>query len=366
MRSSTEMLEHYADIMGFAASPDHPSMDDFEIIAKIMNPDEKALFTAGGMLNYISTFNNHGFCVCAVTNQRILLGQKTKNRNFFYAIPLDELVGVSRRTAFFYNRVIFDTVSERFNLGVLTRDIMNIIIQGIDDIMHLQQLSNPAAYNKYTPSATFKADKSRKLSVSLVQMDCDETIVAELMNRKIKTAEDMVFFCEAHNIPFYDETHFSVIEEILDADEFVLFCFGGFEYHHIENDTRQGNCVCAITSERLIVARKNILSNFSVALQHGQIFDVTASTGVVWGSLTFHTRFESFTISCDNENIYRIKAEIHKLLMINSPSPEQKITTPQEPTRNPLDDIRQLKELLDMGALTQEEFDAKKKKLLNL
>lgn len=34
--------------------------------------------------------------------------------------------------------------------------------------------------------------------------------------------------------------------------------------------------------------------------------------------------------------------------------------------QNPYDEIKQLKELLDMGAITQEEYDMKKKQLLNL
>ncbi|WP_260390378.1 SHOCT domain-containing protein [Staphylococcus aureus] len=44
----------------------------------------------------------------------------------------------------------------------------------------------------------------------------------------------------------------------------------------------------------------------------------------------------------------------------------------EEPQNNiqqkkiPYEELKQLKELLDMGALTQEEFDAKKKELLNL
>lgn len=33
---------------------------------------------------------------------------------------------------------------------------------------------------------------------------------------------------------------------------------------------------------------------------------------------------------------------------------------------SPADELKKFKELLDMGALTQEEFDIKKKQLLNL
>ncbi len=38
----------------------------------------------------------------------------------------------------------------------------------------------------------------------------------------------------------------------------------------------------------------------------------------------------------------------------------------QQPTNvNPVEKIKQLKEMLDIGAITQEEFDAKKKEILS-
>ena len=41
--------------------------------------------------------------------------------------------------------------------------------------------------------------------------------------------------------------------------------------------------------------------------------------------------------------------------------------TPQENnTNDPIEEVKRLKELLDMGILFQEEFDKKKKELLNL
>ena len=40
--------------------------------------------------------------------------------------------------------------------------------------------------------------------------------------------------------------------------------------------------------------------------------------------------------------------------------------TQSSPDTDPLDEIKKLKELLDIGAITPEEFDAKKKQLLNL
>lgn len=54
--------------------------------------------------------------------------------------------------------------------------------------------------------------------------------------------------------------------------------------------------------------------------------------------------------------------------LTTEPAVEQSApSTPQSsPATDPLDEIKKLKGLLDMGAITQEEFDAKKKQLLNL
>lgn len=50
----------------------------------------------------------------------------------------------------------------------------------------------------------------------------------------------------------------------------------------------------------------------------------------------------------------------------NQSSNEPISATQSSPAADPLDEIKKLKDLLDIGAITQEEFDAKKKQLLNL
>lgn len=52
---------------------------------------------------------------------------------------------------------------------------------------------------------------------------------------------------------------------------------------------------------------------------------------------------------------------------IETTEPAVEQSTPQSsPATDPLDEIKKLKGLLDIGAITQEEFDAKKKQLLDL
>ena len=45
---------------------------------------------------------------------------------------------------------------------------------------------------------------------------------------------------------------------------------------------------------------------------------------------------------------------------------KQNISAPVQQTASPAEELKKFKELLDMGAITQEEFDAKKKQILGL
>ena len=54
------------------------------------------------------------------------------------------------------------------------------------------------------------------------------------------------------------------------------------------------------------------------------------------------------------------------LKQLESASVNESTSASQAPESDPMDQIKKLKELLDLGAITQEEFDAKKKELLGL
>ena len=67
---------------------------------------------------------------------------------------------------------------------------------------------------------------------------------------------------------------------------------------------------------------------------------------------------------CHSTKLKRItKEELDKINENESKSPASEPTS--APTSN-LDEIKKLKELLDLGAITEEEFDTKKKQLLGL
>lgn len=59
---------------------------------------------------------------------------------------------------------------------------------------------------------------------------------------------------------------------------------------------------------------------------------------------------------CD-ENLAKLEIILKK---------EETVTPQESSSKDPIEEVKKLKELLDMGILTQEEFDKKKKELLNL
>ncbi len=69
---------------------------------------------------------------------------------------------------------------------------------------------------------------------------------------------------------------------------------------------------------------------------------------------------KSLILLPDEEKLFNLKSyEHYQERMLKNSAKESN-------TNSSLDEIKKLKELLDCGAITQEEFDSKKKELLNL
>lgn len=81
--------------------------------------------------------------------------------------------------------------------------------------------------------------------------------------------------------------------------------------------------------------------------------------------LTQTTKSDSYTAQNAYNELYDIMAII-KAGMNATKQQEENIADSSSSNTSSLDEIKKLKELLDMNAITQEEFEAKKKELLNL
>lgn len=75
----------------------------------------------------------------------------------------------------------------------------------------------------------------------------------------------------------------------------------------------------------------------------------------------FQETFERLRIVFENEH-----GSIYDDNIKYEEEPSEKNVESIQQNKIPYEELKQLKELLDMGALTQEEFDTKKKELLNL
>lgn len=153
--------------------------------------------------------------------------------------------------------------------------------------------------------------------------------------------------------------HFTVIQEALLPDEDVLCVFIGL-HNYVSTTKHDNNFAYAITNKRIIMGQKKVIGQTSQVILLDNVNDITFSSGLVFGKITIDTIKETFNVAIAKEfakNVYSIV-----LTTFNDLKHKPNSSSAQ----NPLQQIKELKELLDMGAITRKEFELKKRKLLDL
>lgn len=185
----------------------------------------------------------------------------------------------------------------------------------------------------------------------------------------MRTASEMYQYCLDNHFGQgqnrkWGEKHFALIEQALDAGEDVLMCFIGL-HNYVSATKHDSNYAYAITSKRIIMAQKKLIGEAlqTVALDH--VNDITFKSGLAFGIVTIDTMKEKFNVAIDKTQAKNVSDKLHTLLieLKNQSSP---VSTPANSSSNDYDQLIKLKQLLDAGILTQEEFDAKKKQILGL
>jgi len=187
----------------------------------------------------------------------------------------------------------------------------------------------------------------------------------------MRTAQEMLDCCIengfGHNtakIQTLISGHFGVISKHLMSNESVLLPFHGW----ISGSTFKTPGILrefafAITEQRILIGTRALVfgGEFFYEIPLSNLVSVNMRISNAASFVLFDTIIEKFEASVSDTDVAnRITRECHKIMDAYATS------AAPEPVRNPLDEIRQLKELLDMGAITQEEFDTKKEKLLGL
>ena len=182
----------------------------------------------------------------------------------------------------------------------------------------------------------------------------------------LQTAEGMYQYCLDNGLgsgfnKSWGLKHFKIIENALNPNEIVILPFIGL-HNFISTSKHDSNYAYAITNKRILMGQAQIVGEKFKAIQFDNINDITVNVGMVFGTMTIDTIKETFNIGIDKVRIKTIAEKAQEVLQ----QVKHKTSGSGFSSSSAADEIRKYKELLDMGAITEEEFSLKKKELLGL
>lgn len=189
----------------------------------------------------------------------------------------------------------------------------------------------------------------------------------------LSTADGMYQYCLTNGTgrgasKGWAQSHFGLLVKSLQPGETVKFCFIGL-HNYISATKHDGNFAFAVTDKRILMAQQKVMAKNLQSISWDNVNDVTLAGGALVSVVTIDTFKETFNVGVNSiagDNIY------HKFLEVLHEVKDEKAAQfapqaqVQPAAQSPIEQVKGLKELLDMGAITQEEFDAKKKELLGL
>lgn len=232
------------------------------------------------------------------------------------------------------------------------------------------------------PKCLKKAGGAMSIDISKVTIEDIKQMIPldqlEEYRDPLSTAEGMYQYCNDNkfnsgcNKKFMLE-HFKIIEDNLMDDEKVYVTFVGV-HNYVSATKHDGNHAYAITNKRIMIVQEDI-DIISISLE--DINNITFKSGIVLGTITIDTIKGTFNIGSDKTAAKLVNSRIHEAINEiyndNNDNNDNNNNNNNENERlvsttvvSVADELKKFKELLDMGVLTQEEFDAKKEQLLNL
>lgn len=126
------------------------------------------------------------------------------------------------------------------------------------------------------------------------------------------------------------------------------------------------NGILIATNRRLIFIDKGIFGRLKVEdFPYEKISSMLYSTGIMFGKVTLFTSGNRAEITQIEKAHVRVFAETIRARISSNDAPKETREL-KNSTVSAADEILKYKNLLDAGAVTQEEFDTKKKELLGL
>ena len=162
------------------------------------------------------------------------------------------------------------------------------------------------------------------------------------------------------------EKAFCEIEKMLRPDEDVLFAFTG------SSAVRKNNSMLfavgvALTNQRLLLGGQ--IKGFLKVSYTAQSFNIENINAISqsWSAIGGYLIIDTLG---DDIRIGEPERDVVNSIIVDFDTVLQSVKTPKSGAviqqTSAADELKKFKELLDMGVITQEEFDAKKKQLLGL
>ncbi len=192
--------------------------------------------------------------------------------------------------------------------------------------------------------------------------------------RKMRTAEEMrAYYLENVNYKrktgFFDILdpdkndlrYYKIAEEVLDPDEFVLTFFWGYIYIYTDSPTKT-DWIYLFTNKQIIARCVSEFGERKIRYIKINNIRITSDENEICFDIDSWYR-ELSDIGIEPRDAEFFKRELEEVMSyireMHEKEKEQLISSPA-------DEIRKYKELCDDGIITEEEFEQKKKKLLDL
>jgi len=175
----------------------------------------------------------------------------------------------------------------------------------------------------------------------------------------MKTANEMINYVLENGfgeIANKDCKSFDLIEQTLNDDEVVIMAFSGL--HNVSK------YAFAITKDRLIMAKKRTI-NFNVKtilLKH--LTNVTFKSNFKFGTITFSTLHSAFEVELRKKQAIILNDALQHVIMQLNNTFDATQTQNSDNATSSIEEIKKLKELLDLEAISEKEYEEKKQQLL--
>jgi len=175
----------------------------------------------------------------------------------------------------------------------------------------------------------------------------------------MKTANEMITYVlenEFGKIAKKEDKNFDLIEQTLHDNEVVIVAFSG--------SYNLSKYAFAITKNRLIIARKRSfdVNVQTILLKH--ITNVTFNSGHRDGTITFSTLNDVFKVELSTKQVITLHEAIQRVIVQSNNTFDATETQNSDNATSSIEEIKKLKELLDLGAISEKEYEEKKQELL--